>query len=118
VIGCEVMSPSIFGSRDKHRAPLCWIILTSTEVLGRHIDSWGLTEYAHPYPSFPRKRESRGAEISAPALDPRFRGGDEKGLVISGSFSVRHLVRMCCSKLSSKEYLEFSLPPDLLLLRM
>jgi hypothetical protein len=29
-------------------------------------------------PSFPRKRESRGRKFQSLALDPRFRGGDER----------------------------------------
>jgi hypothetical protein len=36
----------------------------------------------------PAKAGIRGAEIGAPALDPRLRGGDV--VVILGSFSVRH----------------------------
>ena len=45
-------------------------------------------------PSSPRKRESRGRDPSAgpgPPLSRRFRGGDDKWLVMAGSFSVRHL---------------------------
>jgi hypothetical protein len=50
--------------------------------------------------SEPRDREHQfdyslsgnpGAEIGAPALDPRVRGGDDKWLVILNTFSVRYL---------------------------
>ena len=48
-----------------------------------------LTENSHgarAEPVIPAKAEIQGAEIRAPALGPRFRGGDDKWLVISGSF--------------------------------
>lgn len=35
-------------------------------------------------PSFPRKRESRRAEVPTVALDPRFRGGDAKDRGVRG----------------------------------
>ena len=35
---------------------------------------------AHTLPVIPAKAGIQGAEIGAPALDPRFRGGDDKCL--------------------------------------
>jgi hypothetical protein len=35
---------------------------------------------AHALPVIPAKAGIQGAEIGAPALDPRFRGGDDKCL--------------------------------------
>jgi hypothetical protein len=46
---------------------------------------------ANTLPVIPAKAGIQGAEIEATALGPRFRGGDDKWLVISGSFSVRYL---------------------------
>ena len=40
----------------------------------------------------PAKAGIQGSSVTAPALDPRFRGGDSKPLRLLTAFSDRHLV--------------------------
>ena len=51
-----------------------------------------LTENSHAPPVIPAESGNPGPQISALALGPSFRGGDDDELVISGSFSVTQSV--------------------------